>query len=478
MGFGHSAFSTAPFSALPDDGAPAVPNFGWFGGFSNPSRPVWPRSAALAASGDAPRSLFQADAAETIHLDKWFNPGAVPIRFLRSGWGYGATLAVSGESSRSLAQFVADNATARWHRPLSEPKRFLRDPRHAATMPASGEPARALHQFESDNANVRWQTPFSEPRRFARDPRFAATLAAGALNREVALPAPAFDWHAAMGEPRRFLRDGWRYGATLVAAGDTPRTLHAFEADNANVRWHRPFGEPVGRNRAAIDRAGIFLVPQVDVAAETITVDKWFNPGAIPVRFRGDFRHRILQAGPLDRPVVLPAPAFDWHVPLAGPKRFPREGPRSHASLAASGMAPRSIAAFVGDAAHVRWLAPWVQPTRRRPFHAAAASGARPEATAYYELGRVNPGWYVALREPTRRRSWRAAADAGFVPGAGYFAGLNPVHVDWLTAFAQPRAARSYSAALGDSIWFATSADFGAAVADEWYIRARRNFRR
>lgn len=207
--------------ALASSGQPAWPtmaaiidaaNVRWHAPFSLPVRyPRDQRYAALLAGGEYPGSMIQANPPPIIGPDYWQRPFAEPQRFPRDprfiatlsagplDWPVIASIndqanvrwmmplslptrrkvpsAPGGLSFEPSFAPRADVASRAWFRPLTEPRRFLRNPRFGSVL-LGGEVQPVIPAILG-NANVRWFAPFSLPVRYRRDPRYSALLTGG-----------------------------------------------------------------------------------------------------------------------------------------------------------------------------------------------------------------------------------------------------------------------------------------------------------
>lgn len=226
----------------------------------------------------------------------------------------------AGEFGAPAIQPSFDNANVRWHRPFSEPVRFLRDPRYVATLAASGSPPRPYNQPAADNANVRWHQPFSLPVRYIRDPRYGAAFAAGPV--QAAVIQPSFDaanvrWFRPLSEPRRETR----FVARIAAESSWPIAPSIVVAPTVTVdMWFQQWQQPVLRPRRP---AGMTVDP---INTTSPAVDGWFQPFSVPIRRDPRYAAALdrLQGTPY-QPAPVVTVALDWLPPLALPVRYARD---------------------------------------------------------------------------------------------------------------------------------------------------------
>lgn len=212
---------------------------GWFAEWRLPQRALRnPRYGAAFAAGETPWPYNQpaADNATT----RWHSPLSEPRREYR--W----IARVAGETSWPFDS-VFQTPSLVWWRPFSEPQRFKRDPRFWAALTATGEAP--WSRIQPNPISMAWWRALEEPRRFLRNPKAATTLAASGLAPwGVFTPPPPPDlqlwWLSPLSEPKRFLRD-LRYSAVLAASGQAPFA-------------GLPVSAPLGATRRALLRSGAF----------------------------------------------------------------------------------------------------------------------------------------------------------------------------------------------------------------------------
>lgn len=397
-------------------------NARWFTPLSEPQRaPRDPRYTAALAGGETGWPFAAAFVVTpVVTVDAWY-----------VGWQMPQTprpRLPGGEIAPPAIAAINDVSGRWWLMPLTEPVRYLRDPRAQTALAASGVQTWPTNQAAADNANVNWHRALAEPRRFPRDPRYTATLVASG---EAAWPAvqPAFDnanvtWHRPLSEPVRFPRDPRATVSLMVGGEDAWPTIQP-ALDNANVRWLMPLAEPARpRASAALTTAGETGWPfyAAIVVVPVVTVDGWYvawqtaqRPPARPVSVE------------ISPPVIaaLNDVANQWRLtPLAEPQRFARN-PRFAATLAASGEYAWPYAQPAQDAANTRWFTALAEPRRsnRDPRYAAIFGtdyAAWPFQAVFIVVVVGVDSWFVQWSTPLRGPVFVSRSDAltyaNFVP--------------------------------------------------------------
>lgn len=233
-----------------------------------------------------------------------------------------------------------------------------------------------------------WRQPLAEPTRL-RALATAVVVAAG-LSWCPTTPAPAETitadkWHRPLAEPTRAKGPASAQQAATALVKAAP-----FEETVSADRWLRSLSEPV-RTRATQPAAAIFA-PYVEVAAETVTLDKYHAPLSLPTRAR----QRIEAAGP--QFIALDVALFRWLAPLSEPMRIrPAQRPAAAVLVQAS--------PFAETVSLDRWAQPLAEPVRLRP---ALRTGAQPHIafvkTAPFPETTDAGKWFAALSEPQRPR--------------------------------------------------------------------------
>jgi hypothetical protein len=313
-------------------------------------------------------------AAETITVDKWY----YPFNELARRRGYPTN------AQDELSFVASDTATDnRWFVPLSEPTRRKLNPQPVAWSFVKADP------FPETVSIDRWLQQLSEPRRFPRyipnfqQPFYSYTEAApfpetvsidrwqqplsdpvrrrGLESRHQPHFAAGFSdvavdgrWYAPLAEPVRIkpaLSSASQPYLSFVKADPFPETVSA-------DRWHQPLSGPVRSRALATGQQPYFAVGLSDVATDA----RWFSPLSEPVR-----RKPLAEFGSFSWSEFTPASAevitvdkyFDW---LAEPVRF-----RQSLSVVNQPTLSLVKAEPFAEAVSIdRWQQPLSDPTRRK----------------------------------------------------------------------------------------------------------------
>lgn len=187
----------------------------------------------------------------------WFQPLSEPVRWRGNH--------PSRLPPLSLHPNPVTVAAYHWQQPLSQPVRRI-------PFTAHQHPALSFHPTPITVAAYQWQQPLSEPVR--RKP----TVHPDALAWSTFVPAPKTDWIAPLSEPRRFPRRAVEFPA-LHWSYYTPPSTEVVTVD----KYFQWFAEPVRFRRGT----PVYLQPYayfVKAApfGENITPDKWFSPLSVP----------------------------------------------------------------------------------------------------------------------------------------------------------------------------------------------------
>jgi hypothetical protein len=222
-------------------------------------------------------------------------------------------------------------------------------------------------------------------------------------------------------------------------------------------RWFQPFSTPLRAEPRAAEYQAFSYAPYVEVAVETVTVDKWHRQHGVHftkpyVTVTGDIQFGAIPPVPTDTfsvvgaadvPIVFnqtrlsPAYAYSpyvevvaevvtsdkWFVPPSQPVRAK---PRLEGDFTAAPTQPQA-----NDG--IGWYRPFSDPTRRKTFLEAdiAFSPTQPEAND-------GIGWHRPFNEPTRRKVF-LEGDVAYNPALIEDAAIQ---AKWFQPFGIPRAAK------------------------------------
>lgn len=227
------------------------------------------------------------------------------------------------------APFAESVSVDRWLRALSEP------PVKARVSIAAAQQQSVIVAPAVDVSVAGWLRPLSEPR---RSPRSSPHLRAVEL---APFPVPAAVsvdcWLQALSQPAG--RGSVRYSQVILAP-----VVPQFE-------WFVPLAVPRQRARGGVPYPAFALWPLLEIAPETITLDKWFVEFSRPtLRTYTNALHQsasIYVLGPVaaDPSVLVPSPGFDNAATVRRPflgrshvgHRAPSPGPTEFRSEAVLG---------------------------------------------------------------------------------------------------------------------------------------------
>jgi hypothetical protein len=337
-----------------------------------------PFGQPIARKPDVSRPSFFEPPSELVRPDKWLSPLIEPIR--RRGY--------STQTQDELSFVGSDAATdARWLAPFSEPVRWRRLAPGSQPYLSFCEAAPFAESVSID----KWQQPFSEPKRFPKVlPTFEQPYAYFVKADPFPEAVSTDRWQQPLSEPMRRRGPLPHQHVRLAFVGSDTAT---------DARWFYSFSEPVRRKQISPDaQSWSYFAP---ATGETVTVDKYYNWLAEPVRVRSGlpvFDQQALvfvKADPFPEAVSIDR----WLWPLSEPKRFPAALSRA----AQPYMAYVEAAPFAEAVSIDKWQQPLSDPTRRIRF---AEHQAWFPAAYYFP---ANPDitvekWFASLREPTRLR--------------------------------------------------------------------------
>jgi hypothetical protein len=348
-------------------------SMGWFAPLGLPVR-----TRVLPTSEHPALALGLSDAARD---NRWFSALAEPVR--RRGLAPGSNPYLSFVKAAPFAESVSID---KWQQPLSEPKRF---PKVGTTFEQPYAYFVKAAPFPETVSADRWQQPLSEPVRRRGYPTQAQDELSF-VGSDVATDAARWFFYP-LSEPSR------RRGYSTSAQDE----LSFVGSDIAtDTRWFAPLSEPT-RAKKLTDFPSLSWSYLTPTAGETVTVDKYYNWLAEPVRARSGlpaYDQQVLafvKADPFPEAISIDR----WLRPLSEPKRFPA----ALSGAAQPYLAFVEAAPFAEAVSIDKWLLPLGEPTRRIRFAeyppwfpAAYYFPANPDITV--------EKWYAALREPTRLR--------------------------------------------------------------------------
>lgn len=424
--------------------------------------------------------VYQPPAAETVTPDKWFVPLAEPRR--------SRPALLAGQHEERFECFAEAVTVDRFGQPLSIPVRISR-------LAPAAQPATFFTPAAPFNEAVsldKWLRPLSEPVRvrpallvgdqqafaFVKADPFSEASDAGKWYRPLGEPVvkakPGLrtgqqqsfifaqpedvtvgKWLQPLSEPRRSrpsLLTGDQQHTALVQAAPFAESVSA-------DRFAQPISQPTLRKRTTQPDA-VSCAPYVEVASETVTLDKWQRPLSEPMRRIG------LSAALQDCFAFAQAAPFGetinpdkWYAPLAEPSV------KSKPSLSA---AEQQAVAFVAPQVLAGWQQPFDEPTLRRGLPAAQQQAfAFVKAAPFAETVSVDR-WLRPLSEPLRlRRPVAYQLPSAFwpypIPNVDAPVGYGAIYPD--------RALRK-SLPVGDQqhLAFVKAAPFAESVtADRWW---------
>lgn len=435
-------------------------------------------------------------AAETVTVDKWFEPLSEPTRRKGLGaalqdvvadspfnedttlypkWGFSWSEPVRQRPGlrACLQDTVADvafveNTTfeSKWHEPLSEPVRVrkfgpqLQDV--AADVPQPGEVV----------TEDKWYSPWSEPVRVRRLHAAYQQFSANIPFVEDTTLYPK--WGFAWSEPVR-LKSGLR-----AQLQDTVADVAFVEDTTLYPKWGFPWTDPVRPKKR---------VPPQDLAWSTftpsaVTEDEWHQAWSDPVRLkRGLAAHQqqIYTSGYTPDPSAF---LEGWYSPLSEPvrTRFLRttqqqqpvwSGFTPSADVAPSAYFDTRVyfskrvqyqvyanPAFTPTAEIVtldKWYAPWREPSRIR----VSVAYRQPEPWTPFLETVVSSEWYSPWTDPTRPKKLLAAQQQFFA--WGYSTPAQVTDIGWMSPLGGPVRAKF---TVSDSAFGFSSVD--VSLVDMW----------
>lgn len=337
---------------------------GWFSALGTPTAKAALTAAVLASGGVLPPT--QTAAVETVTVDKWFqNLGGPPqprYTVSNSDAGFPAVAAQAAAETitvdkwfRELERPRADRArpvaaqqalayvgfppfaagtSNEWFRPLDTPQK----PRPAAVQQAPASTGFPL--FAAGTSNE-WFRPLETP-----------TLAKSRIEGGAVYPAletaRELRWLTPLSEPTRFIprpRPEWTFTFTPAAAAETVTV----------DKWYQSLSPPRQPGYTVSNSDAGFPAVASVAAAETVTVDKWYQQFSRP-----SARARVALEGLFVLPPQETARGFEWYVPLNEPPKVTVR-PRPEWKF------PFAPAAPEGAVTLDKWYAPLSLPVRVRP---------------------------------------------------------------------------------------------------------------
>lgn len=160
----------------------------------------------------------------------------------------------------------------------------------------------------------------------------------------------------------------------------------------AAIGWFQPLSQPVMRRdpKAAIALAasGLFFSPQQ--AGETVTLDKWYEPYADPVRIKQGLRSSLQQ--PLAMGPTSPQVSFSWFGNLSDPVRQK------------IGLPAREQQFFTTDPKPVVSFSWFNELSKPSTLQKRGLLPGLQQTFAFSPLPLVSFGWFGSLSEPRRFR--------------------------------------------------------------------------
>ena len=396
-------------------------------------------------------------APETVTVDKWHQPLAVPTR-------REVNVSFYPPVSWAAQPIAGDVKVAHWHRALSEPVRreeLALAVRHTSGPIWTTPPIAAsvttftvaqLTTVVPYRKTILYQSVQQPPAVFAAPEVVTVDKWHGRLSEPIRresfgvphLIAPPSEiatldkWHAPWREPVRRELLGVHHHQAVAFAPASP-----FTETVSLDRWQSRLSEPTRVRRAQGPTSA--YVDLVAAPSETVTVDKWFipwsrtwrevNPAAFlsPLAFAqaAPFNETVsvdrwllrlnepvrVQSRLLAQPAAF-APTFvsvavdQWRQPFSEPKRS-RDLPTAHQDATK----PIFAGAFADAAVLARWFAPLTEPTRRKGLaaHLETTPLAFVQAAPFNEAVTADR-WLLPLALPVRRHITAQLAAVTFVP--------------------------------------------------------------
>lgn len=365
---------------------------------------------------------FVATVSESITPDKWFAALSEPVRVRRLPTALQQFVAVDTEPTVSFSWYVS----------LSDP------PKRKTSIRTGAQQSDVIPPFVEDSTfESKWHQPWSEPVRFKRGlPTYQQPFEAATsiFPTEVIFEDK---WHFPWSEPVRLRR--------LSAAQQQTIAAVPFNEDTTfEPKWHQGWPDKLypKRGLSAAQQAFFFYDP-FPFVAEVITLDKWWEPLAEPVRQKPGLRASLQDTTADIAFNEDPGNQAKWYEPWSEPVRQ-KKGLRSpyQISLIWGYFTPE---ATTPD----KWFLPLSEPVRIKPALRAGSQQAFGTDTDPI----VSFSWFNGLNEPPKPK-------VTIRLGSQQFAAVPPFNEDttleskWHQAWSEPvRFHRLPTAQQQDLAW-------------------------
>ncbi len=397
-----------------------------------------------------PKPVIAAGPAETITVDKWFQPPSGPTR---------RKIIVAALAGCVLAPIQPQhNDGIGWHRPLSEPTRRVseRQKQELVSVPFNeftlvnkwfrplAEPVRRITTRQQQSVAWQWFNEAFKPDTYHRPFSEPTLRTVYRQHQTVAFdpqPFPAWDWARPLNEPTR----------RIVAQQKQELAYNPALIEDAGIqaKWFQPFGLPRKAPRAAEYQATFYSPYFVPALSGTGTELNWWPNLSEPVRRKVETAKQDYIGIPFIEDAGL---SSKWNVPLSLPTR---RKPQAAEGIFAYGtyITPASAEVVTLD----KYWRPFADPTRRTttrwqqdlvsiPFNEVTLVGkwfrplsepvlrkvTRQSAGAVLDpFPRVSFSWHAPLSLPVLRKVSRQTAGQSFDP-------LPRVAFDWRRPLEEP----------------------------------------